>query len=231
MKTLDTARFASPIGEIIVFADGNELVALEFVDRAGRVSNVRAQLERSLGNIQQRETSDPAGAVTRLARYFAGDRNALDGQRVHPHGTEFQRRVWRALCEIPAGETRGYGELAAAIEHPRASRAVGAANGSNPVSLFVPCHRVIAADGTLHGYGGGLDRKHWLLTHERATFRAQRDELLLGAHRIWSANKSSASVPGAQGERTASMAGAWRERRRGYPVYRRTVRRSTTGAG
>ena len=110
-------------------------------------------------------------AVARLERYFAGDLAALEEQRVLPHGTAFQRRVWTALRAIPAGTTLGYGELAARLGSPNSSRAVGAANGANPVSLFVPCHRVIAADGSLHGYGGGLERKRWLLAHEGATVR------------------------------------------------------------
>jgi O-6-methylguanine DNA methyltransferase len=171
MTTLDTARFTSPIGDIVLFADGDHLVGLEFFHGAQRLDALRAQLHRRLGAFAERAAGDPAGAVTRLVRYFAGDRDALSDQPVRPHGTAFQRRVWRALCEIPAGETRSYGQLAASIGAPTASRAVGAANGSNPVSLFVPCHRVIASDGTLHGYGGGLDRKQWLLEHEGALLR------------------------------------------------------------
>ena len=176
MKTLDINRYASPIGELLLIADGADLVGLEFMDHPERVSVVRQQLERSFGEVAERESGDPAGAVTRLERYFAGDRHALDGQRVRPHGTAFQQRVWSALCEIPAGETRGYGELAIAIGHPNSSRAVGAANGSNPIALIIPCHRVIAADGSLHGYGGGLHRKQWLLAHEGASFKPQRHE-------------------------------------------------------
>ncbi len=171
MKTLTTSRYASPLGDILVFADDDALVALEFAASAGRVDRamaMRARLARALGRFLERETRDAAGAVTRLTRYFAGDLAALSTQPVRPHGTPFQRRVWDALQAIPAGETRGYGELAAAIGAPAASRAVGAANGSNPISLFVPCHRVIAADGSLHGYGGGLERKRWLLAHEGA---------------------------------------------------------------
>ncbi len=175
MKTLDTRRYASPIGELLLIADGADLVGLEFMDHPDRVSVVRRQLDRSFGGVVERESADPAGAVTRLERYFAGDRHALDGQPARPHGTTFQQRVWRALCEIPAGETRGYGELAAAIGHPKSSRAVGAANGSNPIALIIPCHRVIAADGSLHGYGGGLHRKQWLLAHEGASFKPERD--------------------------------------------------------
>ncbi len=168
MTTLQTARFASPLGEIVLFADGGTLVGLEFADRRARVSDLRARLERALGAFQVREVPDPAGAVRRLRRYFAGDVAALEGQPLAAHGTAFQQRVWRALLDIPAGETRAYGALAASIGAPTASRAVGAANGGNPISLFVPCHRVVAADGSLHGYGGGLDRKRWLLEHEGA---------------------------------------------------------------
>jgi O-6-methylguanine DNA methyltransferase len=174
MKTLGTSRFASPLGEILVIADGDMLVGLEFDARGARASGLRAQLARAFGPFVECPAHDPAGAVTRLERYFAGDVAALSEQPACGHGTAFQRRVWDALRAIPAGETRGYGELAAIIGAPNASRAVGAANGSNPISLFVPCHRVIAADGSLHGYGGGLDRKRWLLAHEGATLRAER---------------------------------------------------------
>jgi O-6-methylguanine DNA methyltransferase len=175
MNVLTTSRFASPLGDIVVFADGEALVALEFARSAGRTDRtaaMRAQLARAYGRFSERESVDAAGAVSRLERYFAGDLAALREQPVRPHGTAFQQRVWNALRAIPAGETRGYGELAASIGAPAASRAVGAANGSNPVSLFIPCHRVISADGSLHGYGGGLDRKRWLLEHESVRFGA-----------------------------------------------------------
>lgn len=105
-----------------------------------------------------------------LERYFAGDLDALSGLPVVLRGTDFQLSVWRALREIPPGQTLGYGELAADIAHPGASRAVGSANGRNPIPLVIPCHRVIAAGGKLGGYGGGLDRKRWLLRHEGAAF-------------------------------------------------------------
>jgi len=168
MNALDYTRIPSPVGDLVLVADGMELVALEFADKPARLDVVRARLARALPPFELREAPDPAGAVARLTRYFAGDFAALDEQPVRTHGTTFQRRVWQALRDIPAGETRGYGELAAVIGAPRASRAVGAANGDNPVAIFVPCHRVVAADGSLHGYGGGLDRKHLLLLHEGA---------------------------------------------------------------
>jgi methylated-DNA-[protein]-cysteine S-methyltransferase len=111
--------------------------------------------------------SDPFGFATALGAYFAGDVAAIDGLPVAAEGTEFQRAVWRSLCDIPAGETRSYADIARSIGRPRAVRAVGLANGANPIALVVPCHRVIGASGALTGYGGGLDRKRWLLDHER----------------------------------------------------------------
>jgi methylated-DNA-[protein]-cysteine S-methyltransferase len=103
----------------------------------------------------------------RLAAYFAGDLFAVDAIETRTGGTPFQRAVWSALRPIPPGTTVSYGELARAIGRPAASRAVGAANGANPIAIVVPCHRVIGANRTLTGYGGGLARKAWLLEHER----------------------------------------------------------------
>ena len=107
------------------------------------------------------------GPVRRAVEaYFAGDVRALDSLEVKTAGTVFQRAVWAALRAIPAGETRSYAQLAAAVGAPRAVRAAGLANGQNPVAVIVPCHRVIGANGTLTGYAGGLERKRWLLAHE-----------------------------------------------------------------
>jgi methylated-DNA-[protein]-cysteine S-methyltransferase len=111
--------------------------------------------------------SNPGGLTAALRAYFAGDLGAIDGLPVATGGTDFQRAVWAALREIPCGETRSYGELAQRIGHPTAVRAVGLANGANPVAVVVPCHRVIGADGSLTGYGAGIERKRWLLAHER----------------------------------------------------------------
>ncbi len=102
---------------------------------------------------------------TQLAEYFAGTRQEFE-LPLHASGTEFQTRVWRALCDIPYGETTSYGKTAAAVGAPDAARAVGLANGQNPISIVVPCHRVVGANGSLTGYGGGLDAKRWLLAHE-----------------------------------------------------------------
>lgn len=105
-------------------------------------------------------------AVEQLAEYFDGERRTFDLD-VEPRGTPFQLDVWRALCDIPFATTASYGEVARAIGNPKATRAVGLANNRNPIALFVPCHRVIGADGSLTGYGGGLEMKSWLLEHER----------------------------------------------------------------
>ena len=107
-----------------------------------------------------------AAVRSMLSRYFAGECAAIDAVAVELNGTAFQKKVWQALRRIPTGSTISYAELARRIGEPAAVRAVGAANGANPVALVVPCHRVIGSDGSLTGYGGGLERKRWLLVHE-----------------------------------------------------------------
>jgi methylated-DNA-[protein]-cysteine S-methyltransferase len=114
-----------------------------------------------------RDDDGLADVVAQLEAYFAGSRERFD-VALDLQGTAFQRSVWQGLLEIPYGETMSYGELARRVGRPGASRAVGLANGRNPVAIIVPCHRVIGANGTLTGYGGGLDRKVWLLDHERS---------------------------------------------------------------
>ena len=173
--TLDITTIESPLGPITLVAHGEALVGLEFGDQAQRLAWLRDRLARHLGPTELRATADPAGAASRLGAYFAGDLAALAEQPVELLGTSFQCAVWSALREIPAGRTESYGALAARIGAPQAMRAVGAANGSNPIGIFVPCHRVLAADLTLHGYGGGLERKAWLLDHEGASWRAGRE--------------------------------------------------------
>ncbi len=111
--------------------------------------------------------ADPHGLTGAVADYFAGDLHAIDALPVKTAGTTFQQEIWRALREIPCGTTISYGELARRIGRPQAVRAVGLANGSNPIGVVVPCHRVIGANGSLTGYGGGIERKRWLLDHER----------------------------------------------------------------
>jgi methylated-DNA-[protein]-cysteine S-methyltransferase len=112
------------------------------------------------------EGADPFGLVAAMAAYFDSDVRAIDHIRVRMRGTPFQNTVWQALRSIPAGETMSYGALAKMLGQPGAMRAVGLANGANPIGVIVPCHRVIGADGSLTGYGGGIARKKWLLAHE-----------------------------------------------------------------
>jgi methylated-DNA-[protein]-cysteine S-methyltransferase len=163
---IKTATVRSPVGDIALFARDQALCGLVFHDHA---DELRAQLAARFGEVRFEPARDPAGAASCLRRYLAGELHALDEVAVDVGGgTPFQQRVWAALREIPVGATRSYGQLARAIGKPAAVRAVGTANGRNPVSLVVPCHRVIGSDGTLVGYGGGIERKRWLLQHERA---------------------------------------------------------------
>lgn len=160
--TLDTP--AGPVRLAVAVAGGAErVVALAFEDHFERVSS---RVRKRLGEAEWVEGETAAAGSVR--RYLAGDLAAIDDVEVDATGTPFQERVWRALRTIPAGETRSYRELAAAIGAPGAVRAVGTANGANPVWLVVPCHRVVRSDGSVGGYGGGPDRKRWLLEHERS---------------------------------------------------------------
>jgi methylated-DNA-[protein]-cysteine S-methyltransferase len=129
-------------------------------------SYVRTSLIKWYPGAQVTEAADVGGARNVLTRYFDGDLRSLDEIDVELHGTEFQQRVWTALRSVPAGTTASYSELARRVGAPAAVRAVGAANGSNPVAVVLPCHRIIGSNGSLTGYGGGLHRKRWLLNHE-----------------------------------------------------------------
>jgi methylated-DNA-[protein]-cysteine S-methyltransferase len=161
---LEHAALDSPVGRLHLFARGDALCLLTFEPEAERAA---AALVRRFPREPVREAPDPAGAATALARYFSGDLHALDALKVDPGGTPFQSAVWRALREIEPGTTTSYQALARRVGAPAAVRAVGAANGANPIAIVIPCHRVIGADGTLVGYGGGLPRKRWLLDHEQ----------------------------------------------------------------
>jgi methylated-DNA-[protein]-cysteine S-methyltransferase len=143
----------SPVGTLCLCAEDDQLVGLYLPDRPARSA------PRGHGGVLAR-------AAAQLTEYFAGERRDFD-LPLAPSGTEFQRAVWRALAEIPFGATCSYGDLARSLGRPSASRAVGAANGRNPISIILPCHRVIGASGELTGYGGGLPMKRWLLDHER----------------------------------------------------------------
>ena len=166
-ETLTLDRAATPVGEVLLVTDG--LGSVRALDFAGYEDRMNRLLVRHAPGASLTAGRAPGPVRTALERYFGGDVHALDGLTVTTGGTDFQRSVWKALRAIPAGETRTYGQLAAAIGSPKAVRAVGLANGRNPVALIVPCHRVIGANGTLTGYAGGLERKRWLLQHEGAS--------------------------------------------------------------
>jgi methylated-DNA-[protein]-cysteine S-methyltransferase len=163
VSTVQIACAESPLGPLLLAAEDGALVALSFAESAGEV---RGWCERHLGPSSFISASDPAGAVRALDRYWAGRLDALSEIPVRLRGTGFQVRVWETLRRIPSGTTWSYATLARAVGAPTALRAVGAANGQNPVAIIVPCHRVIGSDGNLTGYGGGLSRKAWLLCHE-----------------------------------------------------------------
>jgi methylated-DNA-[protein]-cysteine S-methyltransferase len=129
------------------------------------------RLRRHYGSPVPEPGAAPSHVLCRLRNYFAGDIHSLAGIEWRAAGTPFQRAVWTALTAIAPGTTLSYRALAAKLGHPNAVRAVGLANGANPISVVVPCHRVIGADGSLTGYGGGIERKRWLLAHEGARFR------------------------------------------------------------
>ncbi|MDP2764715.1 MAG: methylated-DNA--[protein]-cysteine S-methyltransferase [Brevundimonas sp.] len=165
-ETLTLDRIATPVGEVLLVTDGEGAVrALDFADYEARMTRLLARHAPGAALVGGRAPETVRRAVE---AWFGGDLTALDGLTVKTGGTAFQRTVWAALMTIPAGETRSYGQLAAAIGSPRAVRAAGLANGQNPVAVIVPCHRVIGASGALTGYAGGLERKRWLLRHEGA---------------------------------------------------------------
>ncbi|WP_245504164.1 methylated-DNA--[protein]-cysteine S-methyltransferase [Lichenihabitans psoromatis] len=161
--TLFFDRLASPLGTLLIISDGSALRALDFHDYESRM---RRLLQRHYGSVELQAGHGTGAIGDALSAYFEGDIRALDTLKVETGGTAFQRQVWAALRGIPPGTTTTYGRLAAALGHPTASRAVGLANGANPIAIVVPCHRVVGADGRLTGFGGGLPRKQWLLTHE-----------------------------------------------------------------
>jgi methylated-DNA-[protein]-cysteine S-methyltransferase len=160
---LSKMQMSSPTGELVAVARGTKLACLVF---ANHWSNERSALERRFGALSFEEKF-PRPLESSLAAYFEGDVHAIDDLEVDVGGTFFQMNVWKALRTIPAGETISYQELARRAGAPRATRAAGNANGRNPVSIVIPCHRVVRADGSIGGYGGGVPRKRWLLDHEQ----------------------------------------------------------------
>lgn len=163
-EALILSRVATPIGEALIVADPDGVLrAFDWCDYEARM---RRLMLRHYGATPILEGQAPAAVCKAVERYFDGEVRALETLAWTTAGTSFQRTVWAALCEIPAGATLSYKALAERIGAPAAVRAVGLANGANPVGVVVPCHRVIGAQGGLTGYGGGLERKRWLLAHE-----------------------------------------------------------------
>lgn len=160
---LPAIQMETPAGPVLAVADEAGACAVDFLDS---IERVMAPLRRRYGPVEPRFGADPHRLAERLRAYFAGEYDAIDDAPVSLGGTEFQRSVWAALRKIPVGTTLSYGGLAARVGSPGGMRAVGQANGRNPVAIIVPCHRVIGADAGLAGYGGGVARKRWLLTHE-----------------------------------------------------------------
>lgn len=153
------------IGPIHVVADGAILVAMEFGDPEHRLMPMLRA--RYGADVRLQPAHDLHDIATAIRAYFDGDIRAVDALVVDGGGTDFQRQAWAALLRIPPGEVRTYGQIAALLDRPNAARAIGSANALNPISLVVPCHRLVGSTGALTGYGGGIERKRWLLAHEQ----------------------------------------------------------------
>lgn len=156
------SRMDSPVGELWLAGDGESLTRLEMHN---------PQRGCQPPDVWRRNDVLFDGARDQLAAYFAGELRTFD-LRLAPAGTQFQQAVWQALLAVPFGATESYGALARRIDAPKAARAVGLANARNPIPIVIPCHRVIGADGSLTGYGGGIERKRWLLGHETTAGQA-----------------------------------------------------------
>jgi O-6-methylguanine DNA methyltransferase len=155
----------TPVGRLFVGASDEGVHLIKFLDQRESEGELIGELEGAAGESASREGAAIEEPVRQLREYFTGERDEFD-LLLELRGTDFQLSVWHALRSIPLGATTSYGAIAETIGKPTASRAVGAANGKNPISIVVPCHRVIGSNGTLTGYGGGLYRKAWLLNHE-----------------------------------------------------------------
>jgi methylated-DNA-[protein]-cysteine S-methyltransferase len=178
-------QFETPIGELMIVADpdGN-LRAVEWTDHSNRILR-SLQLHYGKNGFVLERVHNPSGLTDVMKSYFAGELASIDELPVKTAGTPFQREVWHALRQIPCGATVSYGKLAERIGRPQAVRAVGLANGANPIGVVVPCHRVIGSDGSLTGYGGGIERKRWLLRHEQSQLTLKEpgiEGVLVGHH-------------------------------------------------
>jgi methylated-DNA-[protein]-cysteine S-methyltransferase len=171
MSIILTDHVETPIGPMLLMVEDDVVIGLEFDDQPERYMK---DLRRRYRDLVMKETANPCGFSDRLRAYYRGEIAAVDGLPTRGGGTPFQEKVWAELRRIPAGTTISYGALADRLGDRNAMRAVGFANGRNPISVVVPCHRVIGSDGTLTGYGGGLPRKTWLLAHEGVPIRNGR---------------------------------------------------------
>ena len=160
-----TTRFPTPIGEMILVARDGVLLLLEFEDAMPRIER---QMKARFTDFEMRLSTNPFGLADIMRDYFGGNIYAIDNILTDGGGTSFEKQVWSELHKIPTGTTVSYGYIARNLGDINLSRAVGTANGRNPISIVVPCHRVIGADGSITGYGGGIARKEWLLRHEGA---------------------------------------------------------------
>ena len=164
---LSIDRMETPIGELLLVTDDDgKLRAVDWMDYEVRMLRL-LKIHYGESGYSLTPNTAPSDIRDKLKRYFAGDVGTIDDIEVETAGTAFQRSVWKELRNIPSGSPVSYRTLAEQIDRPKAVRAVGLANGSNPIGIVVPCHRVIGANGSLTGYGGGLERKRWLLDHEQ----------------------------------------------------------------
>jgi len=169
-ETFNLDRLQTPIGTALLVTDSaGVLRALDWEEHEPRMKEL---LRLQYGPVDLEEARSPKALRAALTAYFKGDLDRLNAIKWRVAGTPFQQKVWTALPKIPAGTTMSYGALAAKLNAPKAMRAVGHANGSNPISVVVPCHRLIGANGALVKYGGGLERKRWLLEHEGVRLKA-----------------------------------------------------------
>lgn len=169
-ETFGLDRLQTPIGIALLVTDADGVLrALDWQEYEQRMKDL---LRLQCGVVALKDARSPSALRSALSAYFKGDLNRLKEIRWRVGGTPFQQKVWAALPEIPVGTTMSYGALAAKLDAPKAMRAVGHANGSNPISVVVPCHRLIGSNGSLVKYGGGLERKRWLLKHEGVALTA-----------------------------------------------------------
>ena len=177
MKDLYLEKINSPIGKILIITEQETLCGLEF---EGYETRTYRFLDKRFGNHKLNPVRNITGISQSIQAYLEGDYHSLDHISVSTGGTAFQQQVWTALRSIPVGTVITYGELAQRLGKPAAARAVGITNSLNPISIVLPCHRVIGANGALTGYAGGLERKRWLLHHEGWQLPSQQLNLLTG---------------------------------------------------